>query len=604
MNDRKNGQMKELEDNLKKILYLVHWTADNSKEGIENPLVCTGIQQLYIMLRKLKKDYDAGYLIIENEQTKRFFNEFMAELTGLKRKRIKWPEDKEYFLKKVLERVEWILKDVELEAYLKKVSFYGKRRWNLKWFHHSICKNMFRSIENSYDDRHGIGYKNRKVWVSIDDEDNDEKIKFEVISTDILAYDRYVFRILRNEESNSVRVREYIKELYRPYLIEYYVDREELKKKEELIQTMRHGNGWYPAAFAKKVTDEDEKRHPVFGGTLVHCASPIVCKGWKLIILDEIPGRDELNKIKRTYDMSDIEGTSEVDIKNELERIFKGIEFHTVRIYKAGNGNCLYINGKSESKKASFFFDMGLGTDWNTKDAKSTNRYEKVEKLIKRAHPQCVIISHWDTDHFIGCMYAEKSMFEVRWIAPSIKTGEHKVNAKRILCYLYILRKVMVMDRGSEKSIEVNLTNNSRMHLYMGNTRDEVGHITPCNYQGIAVEIENGKTVNGKIRCLMQGDVPYVSLPKEAKFETENPYEYLVAPHHGSQMDYSLLKKREEKDGQAVICCTNNKCGGDTRPTKEHLQALKDCYEDVKTTEEANVYIEFNLLSKSKMIIV
>jgi len=41
---------------------------------------------------------------------------------------------------------------------------------------------------------------------------------------------------------------------------------------------------------------------------------------------------------------------------------------------------------------------------------------------------------------------------------------------------------------------------------------------------------------------MMQGDVPYKSLPEAAKFETENPYEYLVVPHHGSQMDYSLLK--------------------------------------------------------------
>jgi hypothetical protein len=127
------------------------------------------------------------------------------------------------------------------------------------------------------------------------------------------------------------------------------------------------------------------------------------------------------------------------------------------------------------------------------------------------------------------------------------------------------------------------------MTLYVGKRKRGIDRkITNCNCQGIAVCIESDTVLYGKIRCLMQGDVPYSSLPSHANFALQNPYEYLVAPHHGAEMDCSLLRTAVKRDGQAVICCTGEM--KENRP--------------VETTAQAQQYIQFDLRRKNHMRIL
>ena len=161
----------------------------------------------------------------------------------------------------------------------------------------------------------------------------------------------------------------------------------------------------------------------------------------------------------------------------------------------------------------------------------------------------------------------------------------------------------MVVERGTAREIVIQHSIKSRMTLYVGKRKRGTDRkITNCNSQGIAVHMENDTAHYGKIRCLMQGDVPYSSLPPHANFALQNPYEYLVAPHHGAEMDCSLLRTAVKRDGQAVICCTGEM--KENRPEKNHLWELKRCYYDVKTTAQAQQYIQFDLRRKNHMCIL
>lgn len=144
---------------------------------------------------------------------------------------------------------------------------------------------------------------------------------------------------------------------------------------------------------------------------------------------------------------------------------------------------------------------------------------------------------------------------------------------------------MMFVDRSMGREMNVDLTYCSKLTLYIGkNAKD----LSKANCEGIAIKHENCYpcVAGEKIRCLMQGDVSYNSLPQEADFMAETPYEYLIAPHHGSKMvltDFASIQ-----DGTAVICCTDNRNWNKkkgtikNRPVEKHLRWLeKQCDSEV-----------------------
>lgn len=94
----------------------------------------------------------------------------------------------------------------------------------------------------------------------------------------------------------------------------------------------------------------------------------------------------------------------------------------------------------------------------------------------------------------------------------------------------------------------------SELRLYIGEKRPaKDGKITDCNKEGIVLEYANHGYFRN-IHTLMAGDVPYTSMPSIANFLGNTPYDYLIAPHHGTEMDTKLLSNTSKRRGFAIIC--------------------------------------------------
>lgn len=569
----------------------------------ENPLLKNAVNYMYGILEFLVDDVKEGNVAEFDDETKKIVQQFAQWHTGLDMKTDMLDRDREIdieYKKEVMQRAGKIFENKAIKEYLNSNLFYATHRIKKCGLHQKICKEIFENIDN-----------NNEIFVSVewDTEEearleeffsgSEEHIKLEVVSAEILAYDEYVFDRLEDPGVSG-----YIREIYRPYLVEYYVDARELNQNQRLfLQRMYENRGWYKAALTDEI-DTDEGN--IFGGTFIHSASPVVYQGRKIKIIDSNVDISILNSIKKTYDTSRISCCKDADIKKELEELFADVRFETTRVYKVGNGNCIYNYGKKGTKEMRFFYDIGFDMSayiGKNPTKRSKNQYIKALYSIGHMKPECVILSHWDEDHFRACVYANKAVFEKKWVAPYIYTSENKANAKRLFLYLYKIGSLMVVQRGIARDIVVQHGVQRKMTLFVGKRQKGTDKkITKCNCEGIALYLENDTARYGKIKCLMQGDVPYMSLPLQTNFAKENPYTYLVAPHHGAEMDCSMLMGALKKDGQAVICCTNDT--SKNRPEINHLNALTKCYDKVECTETASHYIQFDLRKKKVMNIV
>mgnify|MGYP002672818691 CR=1 FL=1 len=593
---------------------LMHEKPEDYNNDDVNPLIKEVTEYLYKILLFLKGDLENEKVLVKDEKTKNEVEQIMdIDYYDIKCRIL----NSNVICSQMqgIQKANGVFQNTVIKEYINSPSFYKRhkiKKYDLKNLHQAVCKNMFKKIGNSYKN-------NTYLWVAMDvdaDEQTEQSqlnssfieesrrsIKLEIISSEILSYDGYIFDMLRDTPGST---RESIKEIYRPYLVEYYVELKKLGEQQRtFLQQMYNMKGWYKAKLADMTTDMDTKDSIIFEGVFAHSASPVEYENKKLVICDKRVDSGAMNKINSKYNMDEIGFTSDADIQNELKKIFKDVRFQTTRIYKVGNGNCIYNYGKNRIIRKRFFYDIGfdmhVNVDANSK--KTEEKYKAALKNIRRAKPHCIILSHWDEDHFRGCVYAKKDIFDTRWIAPNIKNSEQKGNAKRLLIYLHRIGSLMVVKRGYAREIVIRHAKNSQMILYVGNRkRGTDKEITNCNCQGIAIRMENNIANYRKIRCLMEGDLPYMSLPPEANFATENPYDYLVVPHHGAKMDCSLLNTKGNKHGQAVICCTNNINAN--RPSKNHKDALINCYNDVKTTEESSCYIQLNLRKSKNMRII
>ena len=228
-----------------------------------------------------------------------------------------------------------------ITGYINNPSFYKRhkiKKYNLEMLHQTVCKDMFQTMGKSYE------YKT-SLWVGmeVDTEEQTEEswpgrvfqtesngIKLEIISGEILEYDGYVFDMLQDDANSIV---ENIKEMYRPYLVEYYITQKEFGEKQRIfLEQMYQEKGWYRAALADEVTDKDTEKYVSFEGVFVHSASPVEYERKKLIILDTRLDNGVLNKIKNTYNMDEVHYTSDADIQKEWNKIFNGIRFQTAKI--------------------------------------------------------------------------------------------------------------------------------------------------------------------------------------------------------------------------------------------------------------------------------
>lgn len=507
-----------------------------------------------------------------------------------------------------------ILSDEVIAKYVKSKEFYKGRkiktitRFNYEYLHHSVCTKIFKGIEtpkNSFwvqidHDDMGIQEEGQRELYDFESSKSRSYIRLSIVSEKVLEYDNLIFGILSGE---NAPLKEFVKEAYRPYFIEYYLDIRKLCKtqKDFLSEEAFHGT-WFKARFT---TDKEQNSEDgiSFDGVFASSASPVKYKRKKLLIDDSRVDSDEINKIDATYQLSDDYCSDDYTIEKKLKSMFSDVTFSKVRIYKVGNANCIYCHGrtttKNGSKKKRLLYDIGFDTleSFRADLKKMPLPYEKLFRSIRNFTPTCVMLSHWDTDHYKACVYAKKDIFECSWIAPDFTDAS--ANAKRLGVYLYRLNRITFVNRTPSREIRISLRSGRTLILYIGKKSRK---ISKANCEGVAVKFENKVGSNRCISCMMMGDVPYNSLPASANFTNETPYDYFVVPHHGSDLDTKAFPSTLAKKGNAVICCNNKNEKVPNRPNTTHLNELENHYNNVELTENATKYVQFNILNDDSIV--
>ncbi len=350
-------------------------------------------------------------------------------------------------------------------------------------------------------------------------------------------------------------------------------------------------NQWFVGSF----NENSDGR--VFSGYIERIASPAEYKEHKIVICDRRLSKSVLSNINDVYDLGPNPCSGDAVIKTELGRILERPEFRKARIYNVGNGNCIYLKGRNSFGKLNLLYDIGYYCTIPAKRIRNTS-YQPSVNAIRHLRPQCIILSHWDSDHFFGCAYADTDIFRCKWITPNLDKNTN-VSARRVARYLQVMKKIIFVDRASGRQIARVRGIHSELKLYIGEKKSGKDRkITDCNKEGIVLEYVN-YGYSGNIHTLMAGDVPYESIPSIANFSGNTTYDYLIVPHHGAEMDTNLLSNTSKKNGYAIICAKQG------RLKETHKNALENNGYSIeitgeKTAGKARLCIDLNLLKKSR----
>lgn len=503
---------------------------------------------------------------------------------------------------------------------------------NLLNLHNAICKAMFLRAE-----------KGEKLFIKLDeayseediynkpnnlesDGDGDlEYIRVTALTETMLEYDNVVFKLMSeidypapiiyegdisDEDENKNKNENNIVTFYRPYFYYFLIDVDKLNEKNMFfVQNRENEERWYEAKLNPIDSDIDENRLS-FVGYIEQSASPIVYKGKKLVIVKDISLTDDI--IKRInddiYKVPNIHVTNDQFVEQTLNKLLSNTKFTNIKVYNVGTGNAISINGE----KVNIIYDIGYNVRSTPKNnLNNTLKFPAVDDISK-LKPSCVILSHWDSDHFMGCAYADSTVFDRYWIAPHCYDA--KPNALRLAKYLFLKKKLLLIDKETGRKVASINAFDSEINLWMGENGHNDSHITLWNRKGIVLELTRnvccayncnrccGYNCNRycryncnicyrkQIRVLMMGDVPYNSLP-HANQLINTSIDFLVVPHHGGRMDTGLLNNCYFNGAYAIICAIRGK----NRPHNTHKKALDSAGFSMVMTECAHKYLEIKL---------
>lgn len=322
----------------------------------------------------------------------------------------------------------------------------------------------------------------------------------------------------------------------------------------------------------------------MLNGILEMSASPINYIEGRLIIFKECTiCKSKLDEIYKTYKASDFTCASNTNIESEVNCIWECDFLNTIDVYNVGHGNADYIRGE----KHRILYDVGY--NYRSFPTHKNCKYLRAVNAIRYLKPSCVILSHWDLDHIIGCAYAEREIFTCKWIAPNLTSSRDykpSINAVRIAKYLDLLGNLKLIDREQNNKLiaTIKCSEDIEIKLWLGSGNDKV---TPRNIEGLVIEILDNDGIYPHV--LLTGDVPYNCIGKAF----EEPIDFLHVPHHCSKMELGILKSIKTK-GKCAIISTNR-----TKKTlncdKEHYEELKRKFEEVSCTIESKYGDEANL---------
>lgn len=370
---------------------------------------------------------------------------------------------------------------------------------------------------------------------------------------------------------------------YRPFFLSYVATENIeafVKKYEESVkenEQLDYVDRWFEISFSDK-----EPATPIFEfeGYVEYSASPIkyIQKSLK-IIATSIPN-DVKEKINETYSVST---TDNGDVDYIFRGVFGGASYKKARVYNVGHGNFITVNGKKGKDRFSFIYD--IGTHRGRFGAMKT-KYSRAKHAIAGCIPNAVILSHWDSDHFMGVVFAKDIIFEKKWFAPDV--NDSGTNAKRLACFLDY-KGVLVMVEKNDFARVISETD--IMKLMMGKNKS-TNHITKVNCSGLAFKITT--TYNNKKVSRFMGDVPYAALVdasgnnlmKDDIKKNDN----LVMPHHGRKMSTDRVDDYHTRGAYGFAIYSNS------NEETPHPQDLKKTYNyKVECTKDYPLCCEIDL---------
>lgn len=437
--------------------------------------------------------------------------------------------------------------------------------------HSEKCRKMFREIAD------GVTC----VYLCMEDADElckiacetgqkPEQISFSLLSDAVIQYDAQFFR---NTEQYTDQV---ISRSYRPYFLSFIVSGEMITV--EQMQMLR--SGWFECIHADNGTDSD-KDGILLTGTLVTSASPVSrIENWQLRFTNRALPATVLADIHNTYDPSLFPICG--NVQKFLEDAWEEDTIQYIDIYNVGKGNADYICGK----KHRILYDIGYDYMHRPKAIAKQDPFSKAVAAIRNLKPHCVILSHWDLDHIIGCAYAPQRIFTVKWIAPTL--DKDKINAIRLARYLNIYGNLALVDRKQKPKLVARIVGpKTQISLWLGSGKDK--RITPANCHGLFLELFDHDTEKN---ILLAGDVPYICMPG-ALFE--KTIHFLHVPHHCSKMNLSPLRRGDKLGIGAVITSYNH----DKARDKKHDGVLKKKYRGVYyITKSIHSRVEYPLAER------
>ena len=486
---------------------------------------------------------------------------------------------------------------------------------------HEICHEMFwnafrgRSrmyiqIENLRFDRDNIGEED-SLFCQLQ-EDETVTLQCSLLTLQMLDYDAVMFRAMSDPDDEEYK--KAAQKFYRPYLFSYVMEinsaqyeklRELQGKAEEELPYNEEGFAshlWLACTFHPDSSDS----YTSFDGYVVQSASGVnKIRAELYIIEDKKTPVETVRSILDTYQLRHSCVKDDHLFIQTLEQKLGCDRLSTIDVYKVGNGNCVYAQGKGGTM--GFFYDIGFHYRHRPKEIAPgvTYAYSDTMRKIYAQKPSFFILSHWDMDHIAGSAAARKDFLDQDWFAPDCHDA--CADAKRLAKYLDIKDHLFLAGRTLPGrligKVDINGTAASPLATY----RFYMGAKASCdrslpNCEGIVMEYTDQITQK---TVLMMGDVNYASFNKARKRSSEPLFadtsiDYLIAPHHGSQhTDYDKITdgKKPKKGTLAIICCTNSE--DENRPNGKHKKELEKRFGDnVRTTEEdgsGNQCISINL---------
>lgn len=287
--------------------------------------------------------------------------------------------------------------------------------------HIKLCKHFFDEIKSG--DIIYVSIEKKEIN-TVANESNyiNNYNRVSIVTDSMLTYDLQYL----GESDNFVARNNDLLNNYRPYFADFLID-----ITQNIVSLENH---WYVAKFLNEYADisiDFDDKIVMYDGILELSASPVQYEKGKLLFFTNrsVPPQilKKINDICR--DTIFPNATDDV-IQSILSDIWKAEKINTIDCYNLGKGNADYIRGYSNS----MLYDIGYSYREYPK-RKGKYNYYRACNAIRHVHPSCVLLSHWDMDHILGCVYAKQRIFDIPWIAPSFMnkgTNKYSINAYRL----------------------------------------------------------------------------------------------------------------------------------------------------------------------------